>query len=162
MKKIFLFFILLSPLFLVACSNNQEKTALNEAKPALAEEEKVNYGEVSISPSEVEKIQIFLFHATQRCRTCIAIGKLSGEMVNERFLGELSSGKIEFREINIDLPENKALAKKFRVSGSALYINTIANGEENISQDTKVWQLTNNPSDFKDYLGGKISNLLGK
>jgi hypothetical protein len=49
-----------------------------------------------------DKVQVFLFHVTQRCVTCIAIGKLAGETVYEYFQPELRDGKIEFKEVNID------------------------------------------------------------
>jgi len=107
------------------------------------------------------KVQVFLFHATQRCPTCIRIGKLAQATVEERFPKELKSGKIEFREINIDLPENKALAEKFKATGSALYINSIKNGQDNIVEDTMVWQLASGYEiKFKDYLSNKLNTIL--
>ncbi|MFA6252402.1 MAG: nitrophenyl compound nitroreductase subunit ArsF family protein [Candidatus Paceibacterota bacterium] len=108
------------------------------------------------------RVQIFLFHATQRCPTCIRIGQLSKSTVEERFSEQLKTGKIEFREINIDLPENKALAEKFQVGGSAFFINSIKNGEDDIAEDTMVWQLAGGMSDkFKDYLTNKLNTILG-
>lgn len=108
------------------------------------------------------KIQVFLFHATQRCPTCIRIGKLAQATVEERFAEEIKSGKIEFREINIDLPENKALAEKFQATGSALYINSIKNEQDNIEEDAMVWQLAGSDAiKFKDYLENKLNNILG-
>jgi len=115
-----------------------------------------------INNSQTDRVQVFLFHATRRCPTCIAIGRLAGETVNERFQSELKSGQIEFREINIDLPENKELAQKFQAAGSALYLNTIKDGADNMEQDIKVWSLVGNTAQFKDYLENKINNLLGK
>ena len=109
-----------------------------------------------------DKVQVYLFHATQRCITCITIGKYAGETVYEYFQPELRDGKIEFREINIDLPENKELAQKFQASGSALFINAIYNGQDSISEDTRVWRLTQDEIQFKDYLKNKLNNLLGK
>ena len=109
-----------------------------------------------------DKVQVYLFHATQRCITCITIGKYAGETVDEYFQPELRDGKIEFREINIDLPENKELAQKFQASGSALFINAISNNQDNISEDTRVWRLTQDEIQFKDYLKNKLNNLLGK
>lgn len=111
---------------------------------------------------KANKVEVFLFHATQRCITCITIGKLAGETVNEYFQPELRNGQIEFREINTDLPENKDLAKKFQASGSSLFINAISNGKDNIIQDTKVWLLVSDKTQFKSYLKDKIDNLLGK
>jgi hypothetical protein len=116
----------------------------------------------TVQSKSADKVQVFLFHSTQRCVTCIAIGKLAGETVSEFFQSELRDGKIEFREINIDLPENKELAQKFKATGSALYLNAITAGADNIFQDTKVWQLTTNGTQFKSYLKDKINNYFGK
>ena len=87
------------------------------------------------SSKPAEKIQVFLFHATQRCSSCIAIGKYAKETVEQKFPEEIKSGKIEFREINIDLPENKEIAAKFRATGSSLFINPVIDGNDNIKED---------------------------
>ena len=116
----------------------------------------------SMNSTGATKVQVFLFHATQRCPTCIRIGQLAKATVEERFPEQLKSGKIEFREINIDLPENKDLAEKFRASGSALFINSIKNGQDNIAEDTMVWQLAPGYEiKFKDYLSDKLNTILG-
>lgn len=60
------------------------------------------------------------------------------------------------------MPENKELAQKFQASGSALYLNAIKDGVDNIEQDIKVWSLVGNTAKFKDYLEGRINSLLGK
>ena len=153
--------------FIIGDKANLNVAADNDVKIALAVENKpkvVSSVEMSMSSiaNVADKVQVFLFHNTQRCATCIAIGRLSGETVNERFQNELKSGRIEFREINIDLPENKELARKFQASGSALYLNAIIGDQDNIEQDTKVWRLTNNEAQFKDYIEGRINILLGK
>jgi hypothetical protein len=115
----------------------------------------------SLNQTGATKVQVFLFHATQRCPTCISIGRLAKATVEERFAEQLKSGKIEFREINIDLPENKALVEKFQATGSALYINSIKDGQDNIVEDTMVWQLASGYEiKFKDYLSGKLNTIL--
>lgn len=151
-KKVLIFPLLILCLFIFSgCSikNNEMQTVEN----------KVNNSE---SKPIADKVEVFLFHATQRCATCIAIGKLSGETVFEYFQPELRDNKIEFREINIDLPENKELAKKFQASGSSLKINAIYNGQDHIAEDVTVWRLTSNEIQFKNYLKNKINNLLDK
>lgn len=109
-----------------------------------------------------DKVEVFLFHATQRCPTCIRIGQLAKATVEERFPDQLKSGKIDFREINIDLPENRALAEKFKATGSALFINAIKGGQDDFKEDYTVWQLASgDPIKYKDYLSGKINTILG-
>lgn len=121
-----------------------------------------NTSNMSVAAVPAEKVEVFLFHRTQRCATCIAIGKLSGQTVEERFGPEVSSGKVVFRELNIDEPENKALAEKFKAGGSSLFINAIRNGSDNIQEDAQVWRLTSDSEAFKNYLADKINALLGK
>lgn len=107
-----------------------------------------------------EKIEVFLFHNTQRCYSCVTIGKYAKATVEQNFPLEVQSGKIEFKEINIDLPENKALASKFKAAGSALFINSIVNGDDNIQQDTQVWRLVSDEQAFISYLTDKIEKQL--
>lgn len=112
--------------------------------------------------ASASKVQVFMFHATHRCPTCIRIGQLSKETIQERFKDQLKSGKIEFREINVDLHENKVLAEKFQAGGSSLFINSIKDGKDNILEDTMVWQLAGGDAiKFKDYLANKLNNILG-
>jgi len=108
-----------------------------------------------------QKIQVFLFHETQRCYSCITIGKFAKETVEQKFSEELKSGKIEFREINIDLPENKEIAEKFKATGSLLFINSIVDGEDSIQNDVRVWQLVSNRQAFMNYLSDKLKGMLG-
>jgi len=115
------------------------------------------------SPSQPQfesQVQVFVFHATQRCPSCVAIGKFASSTIHEYFPAELASGQIEFREVNIDLLENKELAQKFKAAGSSLFINSIKNGQDNIKEDTNVWRYVFQEEQFKAYLKGKISGLL--
>ncbi|MPN47603.1 hypothetical protein SDC9_195206 [bioreactor metagenome] len=111
-------------------------------------------------PSGSEKIEIFVFHATQRCISCINIGKYAKATIEEKFPEELKSGKITFREVNIDLPENEKMAKDYGVTGSALFINAIKDGKDNHEEDTIVWRLVTNEVQMKSYFESKLKKLL--
>ncbi|MDD4412533.1 MAG: nitrophenyl compound nitroreductase subunit ArsF family protein [Patescibacteria group bacterium] len=152
-KKVLTFILLILSIFIfTGCSSSNNKSKSSGTNEVKASETKL----------KADKVQVFTFHATKRCATCIAIGKLSGETVEEYYQPELRDGKIEVREINIDLPENKELAEKFQASGSSLKINAIYDGQDYITEDTAVWRLTSNPDQYKSYLKNKIDNLLGK
>ena len=166
MKKYLLLLIIISPIFLSGCDSNvssaSTESSASQSKPVAVQNEVPANQPMSISKAAASKVQVFLFHATQRCTTCTAIGRLAGETVNERFSDELKTGKIEFREVNVDLPENRDLARKFGASGSSLFLNAITNGEDNIAEDTRVWRLTSDPTAFKAYLEDKLNTMLGK
>ncbi len=112
--------------------------------------------------NSADKIEVYYFHRTQRCYSCVTLGQYIKETIEQKFSEETRNNIINFREINVDLPENKNLVIKFQASGSSLFINAIKNGQDNISQDTNVWRLLNNKSQFKNYLANKINSFLGK
>lgn len=115
---------------------------------------------VTRSSTPVEKVEVFHFHGDQQCASCIAVGNLAEKTVNENFKDELAKGRLVFSHVNYDLPENAALATKYGVTGSSLWIGVYdANGfskEENI----KVWYLINNKDAYSTYLTGLISKRL--
>lgn len=157
MKKILA--VLFLTLALSGCSNNlnTDKSATNSRANIAAPESQPAVSNLAAAP---DKVEVFLFHKTQRCPTCVAIGKLADKTVQEKFAEEVNAGQVIFKEINIDLPENKELANKFQASGSSLYINTIKGGKDDIEQDVKVWMLTDNETEFINYLQNKLSTII--
>lgn len=119
-----------------------------------------NSQEANISNIQSDKIEVFVFYNTQRCISCINLGKYAKETIETKFPNEFNNGKIVFKEINLDLPENKELGDKFQASGSSLYINAIKDNKDNISYESKLWMLVTDKQKFMDYLGTRIKSLL--
>lgn len=143
-------------LFYLSFISDSNKDKTQEKPKTIAQEKSVQKPETK----PAEKVQVFVFHSTQRCYSCITIGQFAKKTVEQKFPEEIKSGKIEFREINIDLPENKELAAKFKATGSSLYINSIVDGKDNIKQNMQVWRLVSNEQSFIDYLSDEIKKLL--
>ncbi len=118
--------------------------------------------EVQKNTKPAEKVQIYEFHSTNRCYSCITMGEYVKAMVEESFQSELKSGKIEFKEINVDLPENKAIATKFKAAGTSLFINAIIDGEDNIQEEVQAWRLLEDQKKLSDYLSSKIRGIIGE
>jgi len=111
-------------------------------------------------PLGAEKIEVLHFHTTQQCISCINIGKFTKAVIEEKFTQEVKDGKIVFKTINIDLPENFKIAQDYKVSGSALYLNAIKDGKDNLEEDTTVWRLVTNETQLKSYFEAKLKKLL--
>ena len=111
---------------------------------------------------KAEKVEVINFHATQRCASCSALGEYSEATVYEFFQPELRDGLIEFKSVNVDLPENKEIAQKYQARGSSLYINAIYDGQDHIEEEVAVWRLLSNDQQFKNYLKNKIEGLLSQ
>ncbi|HOX29926.1 MAG TPA: nitrophenyl compound nitroreductase subunit ArsF family protein [Candidatus Paceibacterota bacterium] len=162
MKKFAAILIILGIIVALGAMSAIPKKSAENILDTVSNPQQKDTGNMSIAVTPAQKVEVFLFHRTQRCTTCIAIGKLSGQTIEEQFAPEVINGKVIFREVNIDEPENKALAEKFQASGSSLFINAIRGGSDNIQEDVNVWRLTGDQVAFKNYLAGKINGLLGK
>jgi len=109
---------------------------------------------------KADKIEVLNFHRTQRCWSCSTLGKLSEKTVGEKFADEVAGGKVIFKAVNIELPENKEIVNLYQAGGSSLYINAIKDGKNNIAQNMKVWQLLSDEPAFTNYLEIQLRSLL--
>jgi hypothetical protein len=115
----------------------------------------------SISKQEVKEntIEVFDFHTTNRCITCKAIEANTQYTLETYFAQELESGKITFKVINIDDDENYELAKKFKASGTSLFLNII-NSENEKQVDLTAFAFTYGKK--KDVFSEKLKNKIEK
>jgi hypothetical protein len=51
---------------------------------------------------------------------------------------------------------------KYRAGGSSLFVNAIQDGKDNIQEDTTVWRMVSNETQFTNYFENKLRELLGK
>lgn len=80
------------------------------------------------------KLKVYYFHGERRCYTCNSIEKHTKTTLDTYFAKELEKGTITYEVINIDKEENKAIARKFNVISSSLFIEKkIAVGYEKIN-----------------------------
>ena len=109
-----------------------------------------------------DRIDVVNFFGTQRCVSCLAVGRLTKGTLEKKFSAELASGKIVFKEINGELPENEEIVIQYQARGSSLFTNAVQDGKDEIIEDVKVWSLVNNEDQFITYLENKLNTLLGK
>jgi len=110
--------------------------------------------------STVERVEMYHFHGNNQCTSCIAVGDLAEKTVNTNFKDELASGRLVFAHVNYDLPQNAALATKYNVTGSSLWIGIYDNSGFHKQQNMDVWYLTDDEETYEVYLSGIISRRL--
>jgi hypothetical protein len=98
------------------------------------------------------RVEVYHFHMTRQCSSCIALGRLMDETVNASFAKEVESGRLKSGHINIELPENKEIAERYGATGSSLYIGTYINGAFYKEENTDVWYKLNNHLEYVNYL----------
>ena len=112
------------------------------------------------SNSTVERVEVYHFHGNQQCASCIAVGDLAEKTVNANFKDELASGRLVFAHVNYDLPDNTALAAKYGVTGSSLWLGIYDNNGFHRQQILDVWYLTGDEEKYKAYLTNVITRRL--
>ena len=153
MRKIIyvLAIIVLFGFVISGCSSEKGSVNANAVAASSAEQSTVN----------VDKLEVYHFHGNSQCSSCIAVGNLAEETVNTYFAEELKSGKIVFGHINAQLPENVALANKYQVTGSSLWLGVYGkDGNFYKEENVNVWYKINNKADYMNYLKGIIEKRL--
>jgi hypothetical protein len=112
------------------------------------------------SNSPFDHVEVYHFHGNNQCSSCIAVGDLAEKTVNANFKDELASGRLVFAHINAELPENRALAEKYGVTGSSLWIGVYNGNGFHKEQDAKVWYLIDNEDAYTSYLSEIITKRL--
>lgn len=72
---------------------------------------------------EGEKTEVYYFHNTRRCPTCMAIEKETKKVLKEQpYADAKENGDLVFKSYNAENSANKKLVEKLGVTGSALIV----------------------------------------
>ena len=76
-------------------------------------------------------------HGKQRCATCIAIEKGTQEVMEKDLADAVRKGEVKFRTIDISREENEAVAEKYEVTWSSLFVVKHKDGVETVENLTE-------------------------
>ncbi len=74
------------------------------------------------SVSAADKVEVYYFHFSRRCVTCIAVENKTREAIVALYPDAYSKGKITFASVNLEDEKSKPIAEKAKVTGQALII----------------------------------------
>ncbi|MFP4112623.1 MAG: nitrophenyl compound nitroreductase subunit ArsF family protein [Candidatus Woesearchaeota archaeon] len=144
--------ILMLSLFMTGCNSNasSENMTGNAVSNLEADERTIN----------IDKLEIYHFHGTNQCYSCITVGDYAEATVNTYFKEELENGIIVFDHINGELPENKELVIKYGATGSSLWLGTYSGEDFSAEQNTNVWYKIQDKTTYMNYLKEVIEKKL--
>jgi hypothetical protein len=112
-------------------------------------------------PSEEEKIVAYYFHGTFRCSSCTKIENWSYEAIKSSFRTALEEGKLLWRPINVEKPENKHFIKQYSLFTKSLIITEVKGGKQiRWKHLNKVWELLRNQEKFFSYVTQEVRSYL--
>ncbi|MDA3896088.1 MAG: nitrophenyl compound nitroreductase subunit ArsF family protein [Desulfobacteraceae bacterium] len=127
--------------------------------PGISAEEAVKPA-TEVKPA-AHQIVVTYFHTTARCPTCHTIEELSSKAVQLNFEEALKSGKVVWRVINVDEPENKHYNDDYQLYTKSLIISEVKDGKEVRWKNLeKIWVLVRDDEKFDAYVKDEIADWL--
>lgn len=113
-----------------------------------------------VQPGE-SKVIAYYFHATARCVTCRTIESYSREVVEQRFAGDVAKGRLQFKLVNIQTPENRHFVKDYQLYTKSLVLVRFEKGrqaEYKVLNDT--WELVGDKQAMQGYVEREVREYL--
>lgn len=117
--------------------------------------------EVSMAGNQsTDKLEVFVFHGVNQCMTCKNLKAHARYTIETYFADELKDGEITFQIIDVDDPQNAELAEKFEAAGTALMVNQIKGGHDNIIDLSDfAFEKANTKEEFVAELSSKLKKM---
>lgn len=108
-------------------------------------------------------VTVINFHGDKRCRTCIGIGKLAKQTLDEKFAAEEKDGKLRWLQINYEEPANAHFVKKYGLVSSTVLVTLWKDGKElKWNRLDGVWDHFGDEPMFRAYVAKEVSDLLNQ
>lgn len=88
------------------------------------------------------------------------LGELAKETMNTSFMQEMDEGKIFFRSVNIQLPENAEIVSRFVPTSSSLMIGYTDEAGFHAENQIQLWYKLGDKIAFREELSGVIRKRL--
>lgn len=119
MNKLIYTIAIVSSLIIMSCNSN---VSTNDTIEQVKSDSIINQN----------RLEIYAFHGTRQCETCINMKGNTKATLDKYFAEEIKSGKIVYQVIDVDDAKNEKLAEKFEATGTALMVNIVVNGKDSI------------------------------
>ncbi len=107
------------------------------------------------------RVIAYYFHGTFRCSTCRTIEEYSQDAVQMYFAKELGNGRLEFRPVDVEEPENKHFIQDYQLVTRSLVLSLVSDGKEMKWKNLPdVWKLVRDKEKFFQYVKDEVEIFL--
>jgi len=108
-----------------------------------------------------DKITVYYFHGAFRCQTCANMEKYAREVIETNFKEALSSGKLEFKTVNVEDPGNEHFVDDYKLYTKALIISMSTGAKEvKFKNLDKIWEFIHNRKKFMEYVTIELNDFM--
>ena len=103
----------------------------------------------------------YYFHGTFRCPTCHKLEQYSKEAIETNFKDALTSGKLEFKVVNVEDKGNEHFVNDYQLYTKSLVLSLVKDGKEIKSKNLiKIWEYVGNKQRFFEYVTSEVQDFL--
>lgn len=107
--------------------------------------------------SETGKVEVYYFHYTRRCATCLAVESEAKKIIDELFSQALIEEKIAFHSLNLEEEEGGKVAEQLNISGQTLLV--VRDGKQfNLTNEGFMYARTS-PDKFREAMQDAIGEI---
>ncbi len=142
--------------------DNQSMEPTDRENPATPSETTARQDAQAIETTQQEKpathqpehkVIAYYFYGTVRCSTCRTIEAYAEDAIKNGFQNELQSGALEWRAVNVNIPENEHFIRDYELTTRSVVLADIWGGQQKQWKNlTRVWQLVRNRQAFTSYI----------
>lgn len=103
------------------------------------------------------KVEVYYFHFTRRCNTCMSVEATAKEAVESLYVDKVKKGEYTFKGLNLDDASSKAIAEKLDIGGQTLLV---VFGNKKIDITDKAFMSAHDLEKMKEEIKKAIDNLL--
>ncbi|MBU8869392.1 MAG: hypothetical protein KOO60_00835 [Gemmatimonadales bacterium] len=118
-------------------------------------------GTAAAEPLPSPDIQIYYFHNTFRCPTCLSMEYMAEEMIRDEFEEDLDAGIIAWDPVNVQEPGHEDLVEAYDLDGPTLIMVEQEDGKvlrwKNLE---RIWYLADSPAQYRAYVRNELNGYL--
>jgi hypothetical protein len=105
---------------------------------------------------------VYYFHRTIRCETCLKFEALTEKALRGGFARELANGRLTWRVVDFEEPQNEPLTSKYDVFESSVVVSRLV-GETEVEWKKleDIWGLVGDENAFIGYIQEEVGGYLG-
>ena len=151
-----LLFVVASLVMLVNRESRESRAEVNPAAQPVAGET------ATLAEEGPPRVVVYYFHTRQRCFSCVAVEEAAQEAIREGFPAELEEGRLEWRAVNLEMPQNEHYIMQYQLTMPGLVVD--AAGEAERHQQPRVltdaWGMARAPARLKEYVQENVRAML--
>jgi hypothetical protein len=107
------------------------------------------------------KVVAYYFYGNFRCSTCYRLEMYSKEAIEANFKDAFSSGKLEFKVVNVEERGNEHFSQDYKLYTKSLILSLVKDGKEIKWKNLdKIWEHVGNKQRFIDYVKVEVADFL--